>query len=538
MTRINKTFFRIFCLLFLIGAFGIVQYYIWGNAFITEFQADCTDTLFWADASLKSGSLFDPEFDYAYRLAFGGQWLFMPFLKAFGIGIKALRCGMCLFTVIFTLALILFFRSMHCSWSVSFAETALMLLAVCAVKKTREIFFGHIIHYSLAVVYLLLAFVFLRTALEGSSRKKRILSAVMLTLVLSMCSANGTVEMLYVTLPLLAGCLLELYLSRDRKLFGICLCIAAAAGAGFLFSSSLNTGYSDSHSVIIPAENWGGNLSAFPLRWISLFYQLPARNLDAFSPVWIKTVFKIIVSFVILAGMIISFSAYKSSAHTEERIFIFTSWAMFAAFLFFFVFGMISAADWRLIPLFFAAHVVILLMFNRLFSGDAERTIQHGMMILCGVVLIIQALSNGLSVLRIPYDDKIWFAEDGLLGTLKAHGLNYGYITDYWMSNSITVISDDTVRSRAVAWDEGRPYLYLFNSDITWYDDQPGQEKYFLVLRDSEYDPASALAKEASETYTCFQENTRNNVDENYVILVFDRNIMKEEFDNLIGRYR
>ena len=96
MTRINKTFFRIFCLLFLIGAFGIVQYYIWGNAFITEFQADCTDTLFWADASLKSGSLFDPEFDYAYRLAFGGQWLFMPFLKVFGIGIKALRCGMCL----------------------------------------------------------------------------------------------------------------------------------------------------------------------------------------------------------------------------------------------------------------------------------------------------------------------------------------------------------------------------------------------------------------------------------------------------------
>ena len=180
----------------------------------------------------------------------------MPFLKTFGLGIKALRCGMCLFTVIFTLALILFFRSMHCSWSVSFAETALMLLAVCAVKKTREIFFGHIIHYSLSMVYLLLAFVFLRTALEGSSRKKRILSAVMLTLVLFMCSANGTVEMLYVTLPLLAGCLPELYLNRDRKLFGICLCIAAAAGAGFLFSSSLNTGYSDSHSVILPAENW------------------------------------------------------------------------------------------------------------------------------------------------------------------------------------------------------------------------------------------------------------------------------------------
>ncbi len=538
MMRMNKKIFMTLSILILIGAVGIVQYYIWGNAFITEFQADCTDTLFWANASLESGTLFKQDFEYAYRLAFGGQWLFMPFLRHFGLGMTALRCGMSLFAVIFTIVLILFFRSMNCRWEVSFIETAVMLLAVCAVKKTREIFFGHVIYYSLAVLYLLLAFIFLKRALNGASTGRRIFSAILLTAVLIMCSANGTVEMLYVTLPMLAGCLLEFCLNGNKRIPGLCVCICAAAGIGFLFSKSLNTNYLDSHSVIIPADNWSSNLSVFPLRWISLFYQLPGRDLDAFSPVWIKTVFKLIVSFVMLAGLAVSFSGYKKADDAEGRIFIFTTWAMFAAFLFFFTFGRVSGAEWRLTPLVFACQVVILLMFNHLFDGSRERTMSGLLTALCGTILIIHALSNGLSVLRISYDDKIWFAEDGLLGTLKAHGLNYGYITDYWMSNSITVISNDTVRSRAVAWDEDRPYLNLFNSDISWYDDQPGQEKYFLAVRDYEYDPSLNLAEESSETYFCNQENTRHGSRDNYVIMVFDRNIMKEEYDNLIDRYR
>ena len=196
-------------IIFLVCAFGIVQYYIWDSAFITEFQSDCTDTLLWAQSTLESGSLFKPTFDYAYRLAFGGQWLFMPFLKIFGVGMTALRAGMCLFTVLFTLALAFFFRSLGCRWTTSFAETAVMLLAACATKKTREIFYGHVIHYSLAVMYLLLAFIFLRLTLNGQSSRRRITGAALFTLALFMCSANGTVEMLYVTVPLLAACVLE-----------------------------------------------------------------------------------------------------------------------------------------------------------------------------------------------------------------------------------------------------------------------------------------------------------------------------------------
>ena len=536
MNRQGKLFL-IFSVLIFAGALGIVLYYIWGNAFITELQSDCTDTLLWAQASLESGKLFKPGFDYAYRLAFGGQWLFMPFLKLFGVGTAALRCGMTLFTLVFAAALVFFFRSLGCRAEISFAEAGIMLLALCATKKTREIFYGHVIHYSLAVFYLMLAFIFLRLLLRGKGVRGTLVPGTLLTLVLFMCSANGTVEILYVTLPLLIGCLIEAFLSGRKKLLVVCACVILAAGAGYLFSNSLNTHYSDGYSVVVPWTEWAENFLRIPVRWISLFYPLPERNLDSFTSLWIRTVFKAVIALVILAGFLLSFSRYKTLKRAEERIFVFTAWAMFAAFLFFFVFGKISDVDWRMTPLLFAGEVVVLLLFNQLDLKAPERTLSGGLALLCGAVLVLQAASNGLSVLRIPYDRKIWYAEDGLLETLKANGLDYGYITSYWLSNSVTVLSDDTIRVRAVSFDDGHLYLNPFNSDLAWYDDQPERDRYFLAMKESQYDPELPFVREALETYTCFQEDTRNSIKENYVILVFDHNIMKEEHDALVPRY-
>lgn len=537
MKRFSKLFLLL-SVLILAGAFGIVQYYIWGNAFITEFQSDCTDTLLWAQSTLESRSLFKPTFDYAYRLAFGGQWLFIPFLKLFGVGVTALRAGMCLFTLLFTLVLVFFFRSLGHRWPVSLFDSAVMLLAMCAVKKTREIFFGHIIHYSLAVFYLLAAFILLHSFLTERKRPKQIISALLFTLILFMCSANGTVQMLFVTFPLMTAVLIEFWLSGGKKLLALFVCLAAAAGLGWLFSSSLNTNYSDSYSVIVPAADWAENFLAFPKRWISLFYQLPEKNLDSFTSQWIKTVFKSLTALVMLGGWLLSLSRYKRVKNTESRLFIFTSWAMAAAFLFFFVFGKISDVDWRMLPLVFAAETVVLILLVEADLRAPERTLSGGTALLCGLILVLHALSNGLSVLRIPYDRKIWYAEDGLLETLKAHDLDYGYITSYWLSNSITVLSDNTIRPRVVSIDDGHLYLNLFNSDLEWYGDQPERNRWFLALRESEYDPEMPEARSALEMYRCTQEDTRNFRTDDYIILVHDHNIMAEEYEKILPRYK
>ena len=519
------------------GAFSIIQYYIWGNAFITEYQSDCTDTLLWAQATLESGSLFKPTFDYAYRLAFGGQWLFMPFLRLFGIGITSLRAGMCLFTTLFSLALVLCFHALGHKWDSSLAEAGIMLLGMCATKKTREIFYGHIIHYSLVTFYLMLAFIFLKQALNRE-KSGRIVFTICFTVILFMCSANGTVQILFVTLPLLTGCIMEYYLTREKKLIITTACILLAAAAGFLFSKSLNTNYSDSYSVIVPAESWMKNLSDLPLRWISLFYQLPGKNLDAFTSIWLKTVFKTIIGVLVLAGFSMSFTWYKKITNREARMFIFTAWAMFAALLVFCILGKVSVVDWRLTPLLFTAEFVVLILFNQATEETDNRNFSEGFVLLCGLILCMNSASNGLSVLRIPYDKKIWYAEDGLIETLKAHDLDYGYITSYWLSNSITVLTDNTIRPRPISFGEDEIYLNPFNSDLEWYNAQPGRDRYFLAVREAEYSPLLKEAGEASETYHCIQEDTRNMRTDPYVIMVFDHNIMQEEYEELLPRYQ
>ena len=525
-------------ILVLLGTIGIVLYYIWGNVFITEYQSDCTDTLLWAQATLESGSLFKKTFDYAYRLAFGGQWLFIPFLKLFGVGMTSLRAGMSLFVILYTTVLVFFFRSLSHRWYAALGEAAVMLLAMCATKKTREIFYGHIIHYSLAVFYLLTAFIFLRLGTNAKTREKSIIFTALLTVTLFMCSANGTVQMLFVTLPMLAGCIIEFYLHRDKRLLPpICAAILAAL-TGFLFSHSLNTNYSDSYSVIVPSGNWGENLANFPLRWISLFYQLPGRNLDVFTSLWLKTVFKSIIALAMLFGLVLSFSRHTQIESREGRLFLYTTWAMFAAFLYFFTFGKISDVDWRMTPLVVACEITVLILFSQSLSQKAERTVSTGLTLLCGLMLIVHSISNGLSVLRLSYDKKIWFAEDGLMETLKAHDLDYGYITSYWLSNSITVLSDNTIRPRVVSIDENKTiYLNPFNSDLEWYNTQPGRTRYFLALRADEYDPEMPEAREATEIYNCIQEDTRNMRTDKYIILVHDHNIMQEEYEKLLPRY-
>ena len=43
-----------------------------------------------------------------------------------------------------------------------------------------------------------------------------------------------------------------------------------------------------------------------------------------------------------------------------------------------------------------------------------------------------------------------------------------------------------------------------------WYKNQPERKRWFLALTENEYDPEMPEAKEASEIYSCTQEDTRN----------------------------
>ncbi|MBP7402385.1 MAG: hypothetical protein KBA30_07200, partial [Clostridia bacterium] len=65
---------RVLSILLAAGAVAVVLYAVIVVA-AGEFHADFTDTVLWAEATFRSGRLFDPEFYYAAAMPFGGQWL-------------------------------------------------------------------------------------------------------------------------------------------------------------------------------------------------------------------------------------------------------------------------------------------------------------------------------------------------------------------------------------------------------------------------------------------------------------------------------
>ena len=70
--------------LFMVASLATVIYYIiYPSA--AYFHADCSDTIFWAQASFDGKTLFNPDFSYAAMLPFGGTMLMIPFIGIFGV---------------------------------------------------------------------------------------------------------------------------------------------------------------------------------------------------------------------------------------------------------------------------------------------------------------------------------------------------------------------------------------------------------------------------------------------------------------------
>ena len=70
-----------------------------------DFHSDCTDSLYWANATVESGKVFDENFRYAAMLPFSASLWFIPIIKLFGVTMRAQIIGMSVFLVLFTTAI-------------------------------------------------------------------------------------------------------------------------------------------------------------------------------------------------------------------------------------------------------------------------------------------------------------------------------------------------------------------------------------------------------------------------------------------------
>ena len=115
-------------------------------------HADYTDTIYWANASFESGKVFNPDFKYAALLPFSANLWFSPLIALFGVSMKTQVIGMIVFLIVFAASMYFMLRSF--GWSIPWTGAAIIIttLMMSGSDKLREMMWGHVIYYSLALV--------------------------------------------------------------------------------------------------------------------------------------------------------------------------------------------------------------------------------------------------------------------------------------------------------------------------------------------------------------------------------------------------
>jgi hypothetical protein len=535
--------------LFVMAIF-VTIYYI-TTAAKGEFHSDCTDTIYWANAVYESGHILSDDFSYACLLPFGGSLLMLPFFPFFGLSMTTHVLGMLLFFVIFTVFLCLLLHEMHWDMRAIWTAGFVVLGILMSSKKTREMFWGHTIYYSLGILFLVMGtflyFRFYNLSDREQSLKKNgkplagvhahmAVTAAMLLLLLLFSSTDCVSALSIFSLPFLAAliavpvvdstaplfCKKNLYVYIQVVLFGIMIVLGILLGK--VWAGDITAGYENAYSKYSAQDTWMEHVQGLPVAWLTLFgvQDLQGEPLMSLKSVW--NIFHIFGALIVAIFPIIATCFYNKYPANEDgkniRIWIWIHWSVTAIIMLGYVFGLLSAANWRLLPILCTGLLVTLM-----FVHWAVCTCRPGKRApaLLAVPVIVLAFLNLTAVVDMPkdsYKDNQLFE---LADALKEEGCTYGYAT-FWRANALTVISDSQVKVRTVAVDDSGVTAGNYQTQSSWYEAQEGQDDYFLLLDVSEYNTLSGgentLLQEAESIRTMQLENGTI-----FYLLIFEHNI-------------
>ena len=487
------------CLIILLGV-SLIGYFIlfpaWGY-----FHSDCTDTILWAQAGYDAGGLFNADFTYACLLPFGGQLLMQPFIGLFGVSTTTHAIGMLLFLALFVTAAVCFCRSMKWSMSWTAIMVTALLLLLSSSEKLREIFWGHIIYYSLGILFLLVGLALAFSTLNameapgGLFTRQALIPAAFSLLWMFLCSTNGLQALTIFAFPLLVGILGERFFdtksswcSRQNRFtagYAGALLLAACAGClvGGLLKSGLTQGYFDAYSTFSGPDKWMDNLRGFLPHWLTLLGVDVAGGEPLADFDGIRNLVRIGFAILLLLVPVAMTLCYRRYTQRYMKILLITHWTLTALIMMAYVFGSLSAANWRLSPIV-ASSILLLVAFSRwlVMESGAPRI---GFLTLAPAFLACLIVLT--TILSMPHDYKKDEGLQGVSSFLEANGMTYGYAT-FWNAQAITVLSDSKVKVRNIDIDEtGDIAPHPYQSQSTWFKPQPEPQTYFLLLTDWEY---------------------------------------------------
>lgn len=523
----NKTIrFLAGVFMFALGILAVI-FYIFKRC-RSEFNADFTDTLLWANASVESGKFYNPDYWYAYFLPFSGIPLMIPIVAVFGLTYFSHQLGMTLFVIIFAISLVLFMKACGCDIAESFGLSGLVLIFMCASTITRMIFYGHIIHYSLAIVFMCFAYSMLkRSSLFDANASSGRRGTVLLAIFCALCCTNGVATCLLFFIPFAGSLIIERYLDKtpisyehDKPLIKDLLILAAGGLCGIavkmiFFSSSE---YEDSITALLPSDGWVWKQSPFLLEWIKVLTDETQSDILMQSFAGMRILCMYVFALVLLVIPAVAVFMFRKIEDRMTRLVILFYWIMFATTMLTYSVSYASVSNWRLAGLVCCALIVSIL-----FIREMIMTRKHVRWFVPLIpAFMIFALMCLLTVKKIPSAIGTNM-NDQLIEIYRENGLTRGYSSSFWNSaNSATVLSDgEIVVSPITVNTDGSYEVRHYQSEPWEYEDVPGLDRYFVVM-DSEH------MKYAEDTLG------KNRIDEikyqdGTYIWIYDRNI----FENL-----
>lgn len=511
----------------LIGAFSffLILYYV---IFVAKgyYHSDCTDTIMWAEAAVDAKALMNQDFAYACLLPFGGQLLMLPFVAIFGVSMKAQIIGMTLFYLIFVLALIYLCRALgFCvKWIAVMLSSVVILLS--ASEKLREIFWGHIIYYSLGILFLMIGAALAIRIIQ--SDKIKISHMVLLFLWTTLCSMNGIQAITIYGLPVLAAVAAERFFDfktnwKDKSnignytvLFLLALGILAGLFLGGMINGELVAGYAEGHSDFSASSKWIGNLGELFPSFMSLMGVEVSENMLIYSKEGIFNLLKIICAILLLVVPVIMACMYNKFKNTAYRLMILIHHFMTLLILLGWIFGKLSSANWRLSPIVATSVMLCVMFVNWILKNTSYKRLLAIIAIPIACVWLIVSYElitmEKQTLTNKHLNEMAEFLED--------NDLEYGYAT-FWSANIITMMSDSEVKVRCISLSEGGYKKRLYQTNKNWYEDISEYDRYFVILTDREM---TEFYNQSEYNYDKPDEIMKCGV---YNILIYDYNVIK-----------
>lgn len=508
--------------------FAVVVFFIFTRE-RADFNVDFTDSLLWAAASVESKSLINPEFWYAYIIPFSGSLLMIPLVKIQGVTYLAHELGMTLFALVFTVSVFFGGKAFGLTARKSCFMTGLLLLLLMSSSVTRMIFFGHVIHYSLAMVFTGVAFILLNKldclyAEVFTTRQK--ICFILLLIWVGLCCINGSSALMLFFCPAAGALILERLLDKNeitvsniKKPLLRLMCMSGAAALGFLIKRYriqpyFDSSYEESFSALLGHEEWFWKEQGFLVRFSTLLTGWVYKGTPMLSLDGMFILLRIVLAVLLLAVPVCALFFYKKCSNRMMRLLLLDYWVLFILTQLTYSVARIQEANWRLGALL-GMSIIVSLVFL-LWILREPFFCRFAYLILS--VIVISACSAVVTVIQLPTDSSV-NGYDRLAKVLEENELDYGY-TDLWGgANAITVMTDSKIKVRVIHLENGEYSIERYQSQASWYEDQPDVDKYFAVL-------SNEMIPEFEDTLV--HHAVKQIPFEDSMILVFDENIFRD----------